>query len=169
MLNTSVRRTRAPSSSKTNECPFLPKEWVDNETSKRPKSCLNHVSLVSWNAHSINNTCKKLYINSFPQTICCIQETWGVSHSENYLGLDLSCSHFKNRIGSKGGGTLTWLKDEIHKLEEFQINKDTNLLKLLVHRNKIIYLCNCYLSQGKNTTDPKIILSHSECGSEVML
>jgi len=105
----------------------------------------NSLDILSWNAHSLNSPLKKLFIASKTEPIKCIQETWGASVDSTVNGAILNS---KTRLVGTGGGSLTILDNVIRSHKEFLVNQDSKLLRLILHGNKVLWLCNCYLSLG---------------------
>ena len=126
-------------------------------------SNLNPISIVSWNAHSLNDVNKQLYIQSLPQSILCIQETWGANEFPVQSLVNNVNIHYRGRENSRGGGTVTILKSGFRVLQEYRVNKDTSLAKLEVHGNKILWLCNCYLNQGRTSQIQKLFKVIKNC------
>ena len=107
------------------------------------------VDILSWNAHSITTDVKQLFIKSMPHDIICIQETWGSLNFNGFNHLFGCVSSGLSRPQERGGGSLTLFKRNIEIHSEYTINKDTKLLRAIVNCNKILWICNTYLNQGK--------------------
>ncbi len=108
------------------------------------------INIFSWNAQSLNSREKQLYVTSLTQEydVICLQETWAIS-SDNlvFSGLD---SNFclTQRTNERGGGSLTILNNDLKIVKTFAVNKDSSLLKLVIHQNKVLWLCNVYFNRG---------------------
>ena len=121
------------------------------------KSFQSSVDILSWNAHSLNSSSKKLFLLSRSSPICCVQETWGASIADLPLPFSpVNLSNWTTRSVSRGGGTLAVLHPQIIIHKEVGVNKDSKLLRLVIHGNKILWLCNCYLNKGKSNQIQKL-------------
>ena len=139
----------------TNSVPFsslmTSKSYQDVQPSTHLSSKPNYsLEIFSWNAHSFSSPQKQLFISSKPQSILCVQESWGVNPQEILSLLPANLWSFSNcpRECRNGGGSTTFLNRQFHVQKEFKVNWDTKLLRLIVHNNKILWLCNCYLNEG---------------------
>ena len=117
------------------------------------------IDILSWNAHSVDSLHKQLFINYFPYDIACIQETWGINNQTSHLpSLPNNCALI-SRDKTRGGGTLTLPRKNIQVHSEFIINKDTKLLRVIINSNKVLWICNSYLNQGRTCQIQKIFKS----------
>ncbi len=61
-----------------------------------------------------------------------------------------SNAKFQLRDDERGGGTLLWVKNLPHKINRsLFVNKDFSIYRILLGRDKYIWLASVYLSQGK--------------------
>jgi len=104
--------------------------------------------IFSWNAHSLSSRVKQLFIQSRSEDIICVQETWG-AQLEALQELPNNVYSVSRRLDHRGGGSLTLLKNSIQVNQTYAVNKDSNLLRTIIHGNKILWICNLYLNQGK--------------------
>ena len=107
------------------------------------------LKIFSWNARSMNSRNKQLFTQSRPEEIICVQEIWGARLNVLHAGLDKSRYNVSQRTNLCGGGSLTLLKGSVLIHQSSPVDKDSNLLRLIVHGNKILWLCNTYLNLGK--------------------
>ena len=111
------------------------------------------ILIFSWNAHSLSTKEKQLFVKCRPHDILCIQEIW------NSCPCDLpgnSGSSLSKRTNERGGGSLTLLRKSCRSIKEIIVNKDSKLLKVIVHGNKVLWLCNAYLNKGKTSQIQKL-------------
>ncbi len=103
--------------------------------------------LVFWNAQSLNSLQKiypLIYMNS---DILLIQEVWQPKFELNQY-FD-SNAKFQLRKGERGGGTLLWVRNILHKLNRsIFVNKDFSIHRILLGRDKYVWMASVYLSQG---------------------
>jgi len=105
------------------------------------------INLIQWNACSLNKQEKIQYLLSHEFNIALIQETWQLN--PNALDALNPGVLLKVRREERAGGTLTLLKDIPHSIHKtIQINKDTNIYRILLGRDKYIWLSSIYLSRG---------------------
>ena len=107
------------------------------------------IQIFSWNARSLNYNPKQLFIQSRPEEIICVQEIWEANLEALHEGSEKGRYDISQRTDLRGGGSLTLLKSCLQIHQRFSVNKDSNLLRMIVHGNKILWLCNCYLNLGK--------------------
>jgi len=107
----------------------------------------NSIQIFSWNARSLNSVPKKLFLLLKSQDILCVQETWGSNLSDPPLSVPSFISR-SARDQERGGGSLTVFRTPYKIHREVSINKDTKLVRILLHDNKILWMCNCYLNRG---------------------
>jgi len=97
----------------------------------------------------MNSRFKELFIQSRPEDIICVQEIWGANLEALKTNLPKSRFNISQRVDRRGGGSLTILENSIQVHKIYPVNKDSNLLRTIVHGNKVLWLCNAYLNTGK--------------------
>ena len=104
-------------------------------------------SLVHWNSRSLNSDAKFNFVLQFNADITLIQESWAVSPRFQQLLPDNEIIHAKRH--GQGGGTLVWIKGFPFKVHRcINVNQDTKLLRILLGRDKFIWISSVYLSKG---------------------
>ena len=104
------------------------------------------IEITQWNGRSINSEAKSSFIRSLPGNLITIQEIWQRMETVKELGDILD---FQWREYQRGGGTATLNNGQmvLTIVNRFEINKDSNALKLRV-QNSYIWLINLYLNKG---------------------
>ncbi len=145
-------KSNPKSSSVEKELETLPSTTPTNSlgTIKKPDSKKRHINILSWNAQSLNSREKQLFVSASNQNqdILCIQETWGANSDGLIRDKPNIKTCFTSRNDRRGGGTVTVLNNEIRIVKTHPINEDSKLLRLVLHQNKILWLCNIYLNRG---------------------
>jgi len=102
--------------------------------------------MLQWNCHSLNNE-KLNYALSHNPDIMLLQEIWKPAERvKQYLP---SNAFMEVRDKSCGGGTLLWIDPQIARQSEIvPINQDFSIHRLLIGRDKIMWLGSVYLSLG---------------------
>lgn len=105
------------------------------------------LSLVSWNCRALNVA--KIAKISSQADIICLQEVWNKTDIPGISALE----PFKTtlRTDRRGGGSLTSYPQDFQISREFKINKDSTLIRFIVHGQRILWLANLYLNQGRIT------------------
>jgi endonuclease/exonuclease/phosphatase family metal-dependent hydrolase len=105
------------------------------------------LSIAQWNCRSVNKIEKINFIRGLRSNLTALQEIWkkGERISEMFQHLNIV-----ERTTKRGGGTATLLNNfPDHKITEIHsINKDTNLIKVIINNN-YLWIANVYLSKGK--------------------
>ncbi len=107
------------------------------------------IKMGQWNCRSL--TWDKLnYINCKNLDIIFLQEIW---QPQSFVLQQIPDEPLRKiRNSQRGGGSLLWPKNlslRIHKV--FPINKDCNLFRILIGRDKFLWISSIYLSRGNAT------------------
>ena len=100
------------------------------------------ISMMCWNAHSINTIIKRTFLNTRREDILMINETWGINDKFAESGYKILK---KNRDPGKIGGGVAILIKEDFQVQEIEVPfKETIMAKITFNRSKTIYLITSY-------------------------
>jgi len=100
-------------------------------------------SLSQWNARSIQSKDKLDFIENLPGSLIFLQEIW--HRASNIKGIGQQIGLIERDIKEGGGtATLNLSNMKIQVLSSFQINKDSQAIKVRIDGN-FLWICNIYI------------------------
>ena len=115
------------------------------------------LTLAQWNLRGLGNESKAHIINRIHCDILTLQEI-GHPADRSLNHIHKNKVNFKERdITKRGGGTMTLSNLRISNIKEYNINKDCNLIRIILDNVFVIWLGNIYLNRGS----PKQVTKHS--------
>ena len=153
VLNSSLTKNSA-TLCETEEYKLINKGIRTKEINKKKVISSCQLEITQWNGRSINIDTKSNFIQSLKGNFITIQEIWQRTETIKKLG---NIVDFQWRETQRGGGTATLYNGQLDFkiVNKFEINKDTNALKLKI-QNSCIWLINLYLNKGTSSKLQKL-------------
>ncbi len=135
------------------------KDTWNNPEVEKVKICFRRNDpfiLAQWNLRGLNSKTKTDTINSIDCNVLCLQEINHPTINNPYLILKdvLDCKERDQSV--RGGGTLSLSNLPISSKKVIHVNKDSNLVRLVIDNIIPIWLCNIYLNKGSTKQIQKL-------------
>ena len=123
---------------KANAIPIVPVlvslKQESNNSNRKP------LTIIPYNARSLNSIEKLKPLLLKPPMILCIQELWDHEETAHIF----TNSYTRTRQYERGGGVLTAWNSDFKAIEQHEIGKDSLLTKLIFKNHIQIFLLNVY-------------------------
>ena len=114
------------------------------------------ITLAQWNLRGLSTLKKTDVINSINCDIIALQET-GHPNASLLEYIHRTLVTLKKRVeNSKGGGSITISDLNITSKTEFHVNKDSNLIRIVLDGVFVIWFGNIYLNRGLSSQIQKL-------------
>lgn len=108
----------------------------------------NSLKLAQWNSCGFLDSSKAQTVNSIQCDLIAIQETRRVEEKQLKNIYQKEVLSKRERMESNGGGSLTLSNLNITHKEEYEINEDSSLLRIVIDGVFVIWIGNVYFNRG---------------------
>ena len=118
---------------------------------RNPKRCGDTLILTQWNIWGLGNFSKSNAVNSINCDLLCLQEI-GHPNYGTLMNIHKPVHNIQERKAKdRGGGTLTLTNLPVTSKRSFNVNKDSNLWRIVLDNLFVVWICNVYLNYGKTS------------------